>query len=191
MASPPTSPGSRSSRRKGPAALSDLVPEAVAPILKQRGFATTTILTEWAEIVGRRLAKWCSPIEIRWPRRPEERGDPAAKTGKAPQRGRAEQATRATLLVAAPGAFALEIQMASASIIEAVNRRLGFGCIGVIQIVQAPRPAPVAPKPPPVIDPKLVSEVENGLGDIRDDEMRKMLAELGAAIASRTPKRPG
>ena len=64
--------------------------------------------------------------------------------GDAGQRSRAEQATRATLLVAAPGAFALEIQMASASIIEAVNRRLGFGCIGAIQIVQAPRPAPVA-----------------------------------------------
>ncbi len=188
---PPPSPQRK--RKFGSAALGSLVPEAVAPILRERGFASTAVLTEWREIVGPQLAQWTSPVEIRWPRRT---GDAAADNKKSgtsensklpprPSRTRSEQATRATLIIACPGAFALDVQMSAPAIIEAVNRRLGFGCIGAIQIHQAPRPAP---KPKPVsrnLDPALIRQVDAGLADIEHPELRQALALLGAEIAAR------
>jgi hypothetical protein len=172
--------------RKGAISLASLVPVAVASALRERGFASTAIMTEWAEIVGPRLAGWSHPLEIRWPRRPGE----AAATSPKPISARAKQdhASRAVLVIACPGAFALDVQMASASIIEAVNRRLGFGCVGSIQIHQMPRPEPASPAPSRSLDPALVTRIEAGLGDIDAEDLRRSLAKLGAEIATRSAK---
>lgn len=167
--------------RKGAVALGELVPEAVAATLRERGFASSAVLTEWREIVGPHLAQWTHPIEIRWPRRPGE----AAATAKAAT-AKQEKAQRAVLVIGCPGAFALDIQMASAAIIEAVNRRLGFGCIGSLQIAQMPQPEPPPPTPSRELDPVLVRKIEAGLTDIETDDLRRALAELGAAIAQRS-----
>jgi hypothetical protein len=167
--------------KRGAVGLGALVPELVAPALRQRGFASSTILTEWREIVGPRLAQWTSPMEIRWPRRSAENAPPS----HLPLRTREEQASRATLIIACPGAFALDVQMARAAIIEAVNRRLGFGCIGAIAIHQISR---VEPRPIPIsrqIDPSLIARVEAGLRDIEQAELRQALARLGAEIAAK------
>lgn len=176
----PESPSTRP-RRKGAVTLSDLVPDAVATALRERGFASTAILTQWREIVGPHLAQWTHPVEIRWPRRPGE----AAPMGKAAT-AKQEKAQRAVLVVGCPGAFALEIQMASAAIIEAVNRRLGFGCVGTLQIVQMPRPAPPPPATSRELDPAIVRTIEAGLSDIDAADLRRALAELGAGIAQRS-----
>lgn len=177
-----TGPASKPTRppRKGVIALSELVPEAVAATLRERGFASTAILTEWREIVGPHLSQWTHPIEIRWPRRPGE----AASTGR-PTTTKQEKAQRATLVIGCPGAFALDVQMASATIIEAINRRLGFGCIGGLQIVQMTRPEPPPPPPSRELDPTLVRRIEAGLSRIEADDLRRALAELGAGIAQR------
>lgn len=167
--------------RKGAVALGDLVPEAVAAALRERGFASSTILTEWREIVGPHLAQWTHPVEIRWPRRPGETA-PAAKPATAKQ----EKAQRAVLVIGCPGAFALDVQMASSAIIEAVNRRLGFGCIGSLQIAQMPQPEPPPPRSSRELDPALVREIEAGLTGIEPDDLRRALAELGAGIAQRS-----
>lgn len=169
--------------RKGATALAALVPEAVAPALRQRGFATAAILTEWREIVGPRLAQWTSPLEIRWPRKPSEI---AAAATKSTLRRQEDRASRATLVIAAPGAFALEVQMAEATIIEAVNRRLGFGCIGAIRIQQAPRAAPEIVKPRSEPDPALIRTIEANLVDVKDADLRAILAILGAEIATKS-----
>ncbi|MCZ8186702.1 MAG: DciA family protein [Beijerinckiaceae bacterium] len=167
----------RKPRRKGPARLSDLVPGTIEPALRQRGFATSAILTEWREIVGPRLAEWTRPLEIRWPRRTEIDA-PAGKNTS----DKAERARRATLIVACPGAFALDVQMASAGLIEAVNRRLGFGCIGAIVVHQMPKaPAPAPPRSRQ-LDPALVARMEQGLGRIEAEDLRHALAVLGAGI---------
>ncbi|OYU48631.1 MAG: hypothetical protein CFE31_09260 [Rhizobiales bacterium PAR1] len=186
MASP-AKPPARPYKR-GAVALGSLIPEAVAPILSQRGFASTAILTEWREIVGPHLAQWTNPIEIRWPRRPHEGAEPA-KTLARPSRTKTDNATRATLVIGCASAFALDIQMATPAIIEAVNRRLGYGCIGSIQILQGPRKAPVAPPASRKVDPTLVKTVEGTLGDIENAELRQALATLGAEIAARSPQR--
>lgn len=167
----------RKPRRKGPARLSDLVPATIEPALRQRGFATSAILTEWREIVGPRLAEWTQPLEIRWPRRTEIDA-PAGKSVS----DKAERARRATLVVACPGAFALDVQMASAGLIEAVNRRLGFGCIGTIVVHQMPKAPPPAPPRSRQLDPALVARVEQALGHIEAEDLRHALAILGAGI---------
>ncbi|HRE21023.1 MAG TPA: DciA family protein [Rhabdaerophilum sp.] len=178
-----TGPATKATRlpRKGTVALGDLVPEAVAAALRERGFASSTILTQWREIIGPHLAQWTHPVEIRWPRRPGEAA-PAFKAATAKQ----EKAQRAVLVVGCPGAFALDIQMASAAIIEAVNRRLGFGCVGSLQIAQMPQPEPSPPKPSRELDPALVREIEAGLSYIEAPDLRRALAELGAGIAQRS-----
>jgi hypothetical protein len=179
-AGPPKTTPPKTGPRRGPAALAALVPEAVAPALRQRGFASAVVLTEWREIVGPHLAKWTSPVEIRWPRKGLE-----GSATLPPARRQDERASRATLMIAAPGAFALELQMAEAAIIEAVNRRLGFGCIGAIRILQAPKPTREAPKPRQTASPDMVEAVAATLGDIENAELRSEMARLGAEIATK------
>lgn len=162
-------------RKHAPRALKALVGEAVAPILRQRGFATSAVLTEWREIVGPRLAQWTTPLEVRWPRRREEGTEPARNS-------RTQKAEQATLLIACPGPFALEVQMASAEILEAVNRRLGFGAVGALVIKQAPRPAPEKKVQRAQPDEATIRALEGELSDIRDEDLRRALAEWGAQI---------
>lgn len=176
--------------RRGATALGSLVPDAVAPILRERGFASSAILTDWPEIVGPHLARWTSPVEIRWPRRPGEGAtivnmSAPGKVMPRPSRTRSEQASRATLVISCPGAFALDVQMSTPAIIDAVNRRLGFGCIGAIQIHQAPRPEPRPVKVSRKVDPALLQEIDNTLSNIEHAELRQALAALGAEIAAR------
>ena len=199
MADPAKPAPTANFRKRGARALGSLVPEAVAPALRERGFASAAILTDWREIVGPHLAGWTSPVEIRWPRRNAENGE-AATPGKPaipvkpaafatrPSRTRTEQASRATLIIACPGAFALDVQMATPTIIEAVNRRLGFGCIGAIQIHQTPRAEPKPVRVSRKIDPALVAKVDATLADIEHAELRAALAALGAEIAARAGK---
>lgn len=168
-------------RKHAPRALKALVSDAVAPVLRQRGFATTAVMAEWREIVGPRLAEWTTPLEVRWPRRTEESAEPARNS-------RTQRAEQASLIVACPGPFALDVQMASREILEAVNRRLGFGAVGALVIKQTPRPAPV--KKPVRIQPDeaQIAAVERELADIEADDLRRALAELGAQIRLRAGK---
>lgn len=166
-------------------ALGTLVPEAVAPVLKERGIASAAVLMGWAEIVGPRLARWTCPVEIRWPRRPEDAEAAERRKDAMPRRPRGNAVERATLVVACPGAFALDLQMASAGVIEAVNRRLGYACIGRVEVRQVPRPAAPRPAQRPEIDPAVVSRLETEMEDIEAEGLRKALARLGAGIAAR------
>lgn len=201
MAHPESPPAPQKSlRRRGAVTLGALVPDAVAAVLRERGFASSAVMTDWREIVGPHLAKWTSPIEIRWPRRPQQaapktesrvaNGSVAKSTTVKPPpavapSARGDKSTRATLVVACPGAFALDVQMSSPAIIDAVNRRLGFGCIGALQIHQMPRPAP---PPAPLVrnlDPETLRAIDATLSNIEHRELRDALARLGAEIATR------
>jgi hypothetical protein len=186
MSKPPSnaSTARTPARRKGARALATLVPDAMAGALRERGFASSAILTEWPEIVGPHLAKWAHPLEIRWPRRTE--GPAPAMPPPGTRRAKTESASRAVLVIACPGAFALDLQMAGASVIEAVNRRLGFGCIGSIQILQRPQPAPVASPASRILDPERIKALEAGMGDIVADDLREALARLGAQLGAGT-----
>jgi hypothetical protein len=166
--------------------LSALVPEMIEPALRQRGFASTAILTEWREIVGEALAQRTAPLEIRWPKRRVQPGEARPNPGRMQ-----EIAEGATLVILCPGAFALETQMASAQIIEATNRRLGFRAVTKVEIRQQDLPKPITAMPVQPLTEAQITEIAGGLGDIADEPLKRALAELGAGIVRKGRRSTG
>ena len=152
-------------RRALPTLLSELAGKTVADALARQGFASTGIVTHWAEIVGAEIATHAEPMRMSWPRRVHE---------DAPE--------PATLVLRVEGPVALEIQHLPGVIIEKVNRFFGWRAVGRIQIRQAPlrRGAPKARPAPP--DPAVVARLAAGMADIKDEDLRGALARLGAAV---------
>lgn len=180
MSHNPAPPLSAPARRiYGAQALGALVPALVNPLLQQRGFVSAAILTQWAEIVGPHIAKWTTPLEIRWPK-----GNKTPEHEDSAKQGR-DTARRAILVIACPGAFALDVQNAEKSIVEAVNRRFGWACISGIRISQQPRPAPKKHEAVKNLSPAEIAIISDGLDNIKADELRHALATLGAAIAAK------
>lgn len=148
-----------------PKRLSELAGKTIADALARQGFASTGIVTHWADIVGAEIADHAEPMRMAWPRRVHE-DDPEP----------------ATLILRVEGPVALEIQHMSGVIIEQVNRFFGWRAVGRIQIRQAPllrREKKVRPSPP---DPAVVARLAAGLTDIADEGLRGALARLGAAV---------
>jgi len=148
-----------------PRRLSELAGKTLADALARQGFASTGIVTHWADIVGAEIADHAEPMRMAWPRRVHE-DDPEP----------------ATLILRVEGPVALEIQHMSGIIIEKVNRFFGWRAVGRIQIRQAPlmrRQKKVRPAKP---DPALVARLAAGMSDIADEGLRGALARLGAAV---------
>ncbi len=148
-----------------PRRLSELAGKTIADALARQGFASTGIVTHWADIVGAEIADHAEPMRMAWPRRVHE-DDPEP----------------ATLILRVEGPVALEIQHMSRVIIEKVNRFFGWRAVGRVQIRQAPlmgrekKARPVAP------DPEAVARIAAGMTDIADEALRDALARLGAAV---------
>jgi len=147
--------------------LSDLLDEALGPVLAAQGFAASDIVTGWPEIVGETLATQCEPLKISWPRR----------IGDAPPEP-------ATLILRVEGAFSLDIQHQIPVIIERVNTRYGWRCIGKIVIKQGPLHKTPARKPRPAASREAVLEAEKCVGTIEDQGLREALVRLGSGILS-------
>jgi len=147
--------------------LHELTGKTIAELFARQGFATTGIVTHWAEIVGPDIADHAEPLRMVWPRRVHE-DDPEP----------------ASLVLRVEGPVALEIQHLSGVIIEKVNRFFGWRAVGRIQIRQAPlvrrdrKPRPAGP------DPALVARLAGEMADIRDESLRAALARLGASLGA-------
>ena len=153
--------------------LSDLLDEALGPVLAAQGFAASDIVTGWPEIVGETLATHCEPIKISWPRR----------IGDAPPEP-------ATLILRVEGAFALEIQHQAPVILERVNTRYGWRCIGKIIIKQGPVRKDPPRKPRPEPSAEAIAEAKDKVGLIADEGLRDALVRLGSGILSDRATRP-
>ncbi len=141
--------------------LGDVFSEAYA----KQGFAARELVTRWAEIAGRDVARYSEPLKIQWPR---------------PVEGQPQEP--ATLVLRVEGPTALEIQHASDTILERVNRFFGWHAVGRLALRQAPlarRNPPAAPRAP---DPASIAKIEESLSAVEDDELRAALARLGASI---------
>jgi hypothetical protein len=147
--------------------LSDLLDEALRPVLAAQGFAASDIITAWPEIVGESLATHCEPVKISWPRR----------IGDAPPEP-------ATLILRVEGAFALDIQHQIPVIMERVNTRYGWRCIGKIVIKQGPLYKQPARKPRLEPSAHAIAEAERKVGVIADEGLREALVRLGSGILS-------
>jgi hypothetical protein len=141
--------------------LSDVFSDAYA----KQGFAARELVTRWAEIAGPEIARHCEPLKIQWPR---------------PVEGQPQEP--ATLVLRVEGPAALEIQHASDTLLQRVNRFLGWSAVGRLALRQAPLSRRERPQPRPGPDAKSVAKVAETLSAIEDDELRAALARLGASI---------
>ncbi len=157
--------------------LADLVEQALAPALAAQGFAAADVVVGWPDIVGERLAGFCEPVKLQFPRRPSRLALPD------------DPPEPATLIVRVESAFALEVQHLAPLIVERVNTRYGWRCVGRLSLRQGPlerRPARRAPPPPP---PEAVNAARATVGEVADEGLRDALVRLGAGIIA--GKAPG
>jgi hypothetical protein len=150
--------------RSFPRPLSELLGATLNDVMKAQGFASTEIISRWADIVGIEIASHSEPLKISWPR---------AVGDEAPE--------PATLVLRVEGPAALEIQHLSAVILERVNRFFGWQAIGRIALRQAPiRRREQLPQREP--DPAVAARIAETLPEVKDEDLRQALARLGAAI---------
>lgn len=155
----------------GAKALGAYMGRMLDPIARARGFATTTLLSQWPAVVGADLARFTMPDKVVWPRRRPE-GPPK------PQNARHEDG--ALLVLRVDGPRAIEVQHRADQILERVNTYFGYRAIVSLRILQAPVKRSVAR-----------SHVAEAVGDatqlpakaaIRNDALRQALMRLQANV---------
>src|SRR5437588_7498793 len=152
------------SARSQPRTLADILRKTLNEAFAKQGFASTELVTRWADIVGVEIAAHSEPERIRWPR-------PIG----------AELPEPGTIVLRVEGPSAIEIQHQSAVILERINRFFGWQAVGDLRLRQAPltrRPVPVPTEP----DAEKQARLAATLGDVADERLREALARLGAAV---------
>ena len=137
------------------------------PLARARGFATTTLLSEWPTIVGVELAQFTMPDRVVWPRRQQD-GDEAP-----PAKGWRVEGAILVLRVEGPR---------SGKILERVNTYFGYRAVTEMRIVQAPvvRAEPSSPRAPEAKDPEILPAPAS----IEHEGLRRALSRLGAFARS-------
>lgn len=153
-------------------ALAEFLPAALDPLVAKLGMSQATLILNWGEIVGERLAAVCEPVRLRWPPRgpksdPGRAGDPA------------------TLVLRVQPGFALEIQHLASTLADRANAHLGWRCIDRITIRQEPltRRTP-AQRTPFVVAPEAEARAAALAAGIEDEGLKNALTRLGAAALS-------
>jgi hypothetical protein len=144
--------------------LAELLHKTLKDTFAKQGFATTELVTRWADIVGPEIAAHSEPERIVWPR-------PSAR--EEPQPG--------TLVLRVEGPSAIEIQHLSRVILDRVNVFFGWQAIVELRLRQAPLTRREKPVPPP-LDAVEAARIAAALPEIRDDTLRAALGRLGAAV---------
>jgi len=158
---------------KTPAArpVADLVAPTLADTLKARGFATADIVGRWADIVGSRLAAQSQPMRIQWPPRPRNQAAEAPPPA-------------AALVLRVESAFALEVEMSAAQIVERINAVFGWRCVGRLRIRQGPVEHPARRERPavPRLSAAQAKKLAEDVGGIQDAGLREAFERLGRHV---------
>jgi hypothetical protein len=156
--------------RRGMRRVADLLDDCLKPAAKKRGFATTDLFRNWAEIVGARYAGATQPERLSWPRRLDDGGEQGFEP--------------ATLIVRCEGARALLFQHEAPVILERINATFGFPAVARLKIVQKPIARPYVPRPPRLrpLSPAQEAHVAEITAEITDDGLRRALVDLGRAV---------
>ena len=151
------------------------VARTLDPVARARGFATTTLLSEWASIVGADLAQFTAPDKVAWPRRQE--GDAPTTSRRTPG---------ATLVLRVDGPRAIEVQHRADQILERVNTYFGYRAVAALRIVQAPvtRQSPRSHTGSLEIDETSLKQTAK----IEKDGLKQALSRLGSAIRGQKPR---
>jgi hypothetical protein len=152
-----------------PKPLADFVDKCLGPALAAQGFAASDVIVAWPEIAGERLAGFSRPVKLEWPRR-----------GRADFDARPEPAT---LVVRVEGAFALEMQHLAPLLIERINARYGWRCVGRIVLKQGPVPREKAkPAEPRELTDDERTALAAKTAAVGEEPLREALNRLGAAV---------
>jgi len=155
-------------RINGVRAISDLMPDIGRAAFRKFGFIQSSIVTRWAEIVGKRYAELTSPDSIRFP------------TGKR---------SGGTLQLTVASGHAPMVQHIVPEITERVNRFFGYEAVSRVAIKQGqviPR-EPVNRPPPSMLRP-IPQDLGEGLREVSDPELRTVLESMARSLAN--PVRP-
>lgn len=145
--------------------LADLVAACVAGAFARQGFTSCEIVTHWDEIVGPEVAAVAEPIRMQWTRG-RDGGDVES----------------ATLILRVEGPGAIEIQHMSGTIVERVNRYLGWRAVSRLALRQAPLVRRQRKPERPKIDEVAAAAIAARMTGIADPGLRAALGRLGAAI---------
>ena len=159
-------------RLRGFEAASGLLQSRIRAAGEKRGFATTRLLTQWAEIAGEQTAAITRPVKI----------------------GYGCEGMGATLTLLVAPAHAPMVQMDLPRLKDRVNAVYGYAAIARISLTQTAATgfaegqaqfAP-APKPPPTApDPAIQAVAAAVAAPVHDTDLRAALAALGQNILTR------
>jgi hypothetical protein len=155
--------------------LRDSVGKVIGKSFQERGFASTELVTRWADIAGAEIAAHSEPLKIQWTR------PPRAAPGSATMDGGQEPGT---LVLRVEGPAAIEIQHAADVICARVNRFLGWRAVARLALRQAPLRRGER-KAVRSIDPDATARIAATLPEIADEELRQAVARLGAVVRRR------
>lgn len=157
--------------------LAEFVLKQLDPLAARQGFGEASLLVQWAEIVGARVAGVCAPERLQWPARARK---PAPDKPQEP----------ATLILRVEPGFGLEVQHMAPAIIDRVNAHLGWRCVARLTLRQqalAARPARTAPRRAPA-DPAARAKAQSATDGVEDAALRAALVRLGErALSARRP----
>jgi len=155
-------------RRRGgkPTRAGLLLPEAAAKAYRKHGFAESRLLTDWAAVVGERLAEVCLPEKL-------------ARDG--------------ALSVRVSPAFALELQHLEPKILERIAGFFGHRAVTRIKLRQGvvePSKADLRREPRPLTEDEAIA-LDARLSIVQDEGLRAALDRLGRAVIGSRPLEKG
>ena len=160
----------------GARAIGAYVANMLDPIARARGFAITSLLSEWPAVVGEELARFTAPDKVVWPRRTED-GETAS-----PQS--AWRTDGAILVLKVDGPRAIEVQHRAEQILERVNIYFGYRAIAQLRFLQAPLPK--AKIEAPAQAPASPDEPLAASG-LADTGLARALGRLAAGVRGKAP----
>jgi len=162
-------------------AVGTFVPRLTQKAFEKYGFSAATLLTDWAAIVGKVLARDTLPERLKWPRGVEAYGETVAGDEGRPG---------ATLILKVDPARALDIDYKRAQILERINSYFGYRAVAEIKLVQGAIPAhqgrslpaqPTASRAAPALRPVIATD----MSQVMDEGLRAALERLYAGVSSR------
>jgi len=139
-----------------------LLPEVAAKAYRKHGFAESRLLTDWAAVVGERLAEVCQPEKL-------------ARDG--------------ALSVRVSPAFALELQHQEPKILERIAGHFGHRAVTRLKLRQGEvaRPAASLRRAPRPLSEAESLELDARLAGVEDEALRAALDRLGRAVMGSRP----
>lgn len=151
-------------RRGGTRVAGSLVGALTKKALGKRGFASASIITDWATIVGPDLAKHTRPQKLTFPKGRRDGG---------------------TVHILTSGPMALQLQHLAPMVVDRINSFFGYGAVAEIRLVQGSLSQGERPKKRHLTRTLTQADQDrlNSLTDgIEDEAVRDRVRRLGAAV---------